>query len=609
MGQLTYNEVNQIMRTATRASITPIPPEGLNKQQIFFWKVKNDFAWFAENFLKIRTKSGELKPFVLNDAQIMVEALDRYCIAHNLPRRFVILKARQTGMSTYSEAKLLHQTITNSYTNSLVIAHDDRSSSALFSMTKLYFDELHPVVKPMKKYSNEKLLHFENPDENDINKGLRSSIRVQSAGSGEVGRGLTFRCVHTSELAFFPDARTTMLALLQAVPDDPKCLVIYESTANGIGDYFHTTWETSSKGESDILPIFLPWFSDPTYTKQFYTTEQRENFIELVNTTYRDEEGRVVHTDEYNLMQEYDLTYEQLFWYDWVLKNKCNNDPEQRSQEYPSTPDEAFLSTGRPRFSISMLKKYRKQTKEPVRTGYLEWVNRGKSVKFIEDKFGYIKLWQEPQADKFYCIGADVAEGKASGDYSVAIVGDENFDCIASWYGHIDPDLFGEELVKFALYFNEAYLGIENNNHGLATLKAVQRLEYWNIYYTKTYDKISDQLSTKMGWSTNTRTKPMMIDKLAEFIREGYIGIKWDLLVSELISYIIEDNGSTNAQTGCHDDTVMACAILLQVLLEGRGENYVPETPHDELKRRKEPTERNEIIDDLFEQEQEIECT
>ena len=180
--------------------------------------------------------------------------------------------------------------------------------------------------------------------------------------------------------------------------------------------------------------------------------------------------------------------------------------------------------------------------------------------------------------DKFYGIGADVAEGLIDGDYSVGLVGDDNFDICASWYGHIDPDLFGEELVKLGVFYNQAYLGIEANNHGLTTIKAVQRLEYWNLFFTKTYDKISETLTQKVGWYTTNRTKPLMINKLAEFIREKYIGIPWITLVNECLTYIIEDNGSTNAQEGCHDDTVMACAILLQVLLEGKGENFVPES-------------------------------
>jgi hypothetical protein len=162
--------------------------------------------------------------------------------------------------------------------------------------------------------------------------------------------------------------------------------------------------------------------------------------------------------------------------------------------------------------------------------------------------------------------------------------------------------LFGEELVKLAVYYNQGYLGIESNNHGLTALKSVQRLEYWNIFFQKTYDKISDTISQKIGWGTNTRTKPLMINKLAEFIREKWLGIKWTTLINECLTYIIEDNGATNAQEGCHDDTVMSCAIALQLVLEGKGENYIPEAPEEKTKPKKDSFMKHHDEDDMDEE-------
>ena len=198
---------------------------------------------------------------------------------------------------------------------------------------------------------------------------------------------------------------------------------------------------------------------------------------------------------------------------------------------------------------------------------------------------------------KTYSIGADVAEGLSHGDYSCAMVGDDDtFDVVAQWHGHIDPDLFGMELIKLGRYFNNAYIGCERNNHGLTTLTTIKKEEYWNIFFTKTYDKISDKQSQKIGWETNSRTKPFMIDKLREYIREHYLGVYSDLAISEMFTYIIEDNGSTNAQEGSHDDTVVALAIMLQLMLEGRSAEYVPEIPIDQR-----ANHMPEIVDELFE--------
>lgn len=517
------------------------------------------------------------------------------------------------GISTLTEGLIFQDTSTNEFVNSMIIAHEDKATQNLFNMSKLYYDELPSVIKPMKKYSNGKELTFENPTTDDVermrNPGLRSKITVHTANTVEAGRSSTIHNLHASEVAFFPNARTTMLGLLQCVPDTPETMVILESTANGVGDYFHDLWNKSVRGENDFVPVFLPWFTDSTYSRPFESEEEKNDFIQQVNQSFKTHDEKIARTEEYELLTKFNLTYEQLNWRRWAIANKCGGDEEGFRQEYPSTPEEAFIATGRPRFQIASLRKYGTVTKEPIMRGYLRWDVKGKTVRFEEDKKGYIAIWSKPEK-RYYAIGADVAEGLKEGDYSCGVVGTEDFDIVASWYGHIDPDIFGEELVKLAIFYNEAYLGVEANNHGLTTLKAIQRLEYWNIFYQKTYDKINDVLTTKMGWTTSTRTKPLMIDKLAEFVREIYLGIPWDVLISEMTTYIIEDNGSTNAQTGCYDDTVMATAILLQVLLEGKGENYTPETPHDYSGSvAKKKSMDDDIVDPLFEKREKFECS
>jgi len=375
---------------------------------------------------------------------------------------------------------------------------------------------------------------------------------------------------------------------------------VLESTANGVGDYFHDMWQKATRGENDFIPIFLPWFIDPGYTRPFRSEVEKQQFIDEISSTTLDINGNKIHTYEYELMNKHELTPEQLNWRRYTIANKCQGDEILFMQEYPSTAEEAFISSGRPKFSIKSLKKYQTLTKEPVR-GYL-FNNADGSVSFVEDDGGYVSIWQKPEPDAFYAIGADVAEGLINGDFSCGLVGNSDFDIVAMWHGHIDADLFGIELIKLAKYYNDAYLGVENNNHGLTTLSTIKREEYWNLYFSKSYDRISDTMTQKLGWTTSVRTKPLMIDKLAEFIREMYIGIYSDLIVSEAFTYVIEDNGKTNAQSGCYDDTIMAAAILLQLLLEGKGEFYTPEIPIDQ---RKETI--RDILDPLFEKEDELE--
>ncbi len=292
----------------------------------FFYNVKHNRKWYMEKFLKIRDKKSQLIQFKLNPAQTIVEDLMQKCEREKRLKRFIVLKARQMGLSTYFEGAIFHDTSTNSLKNSMIIAHEEKATSNLFQMSKLYYEELPDVIRPMKRLSNEKALTFENPssDENEKqkNSGLRSKITVATANTVDTGRSATIHNLHASEVAFFPNAKVTMLGLLQCVPDELNTLVVLESTANGVGDYFHQMWQMAVKGENDFIPVFLAWFTDPTYSRSFPTKETRNEFIRKIDAVYYDQFGKKVNTYEYNLKEKYDLTYEQLYWREWAIKNK-----------------------------------------------------------------------------------------------------------------------------------------------------------------------------------------------------------------------------------------------------------------------------------------------
>lgn len=538
---------------------------------------------YIPNFLMIRNKDAELVKFKPNQPQKRLRDTIQKLRDEGKPVRIIILKARQMGFSTYTEADCFHQTVTNTMFSSTIIAHEEPASQNLYNMFKRYYDNLPDAIRPMRKRNNAKELLFENPTTDDFEKhrnpGLQSTVKVATAKNTATGRSQTINYLHASEVAFWDDPKTTFTGLLQCVPHSAKSTVIMESTANGVGDYFYDMWHNAVNGKNEFVPLFFAWFEMQEYSLPFDTEQEKEEFMKEVNYTFKDAEGKTVYTEEYELMRDFGVSYEQLKWRRWCINNNCNGDVEQFHQEYPSTPEEAFIASGRPRFSIQAIKQYRRKT-EQGQIGRLE--TSGGRIVFVPDENGEIEMWKMPEEGKHYCIGADVAEGLINGDFSVAYVGDDDFDICMKYRTHIDPDLFGKEIVKIAKFYNEAYVGCENNNHGHTALRAMQELEYWNIFFTKSYDKIADTVTQKIGWSTNSRTKPLMINKLAEYVRNLWLGIKDKTLVQEMFTYIIEDNGSTNAQQGCHDDCVMACAILLQVLLEGKGENFTPYLPKED---------------------------
>lgn len=577
------------------------------KQQLFAYKLRNDRVWYMENFLKIRNKDSKLVSFSVNKAQHMINEIIEEDTKNCKPKRYIVLKARQLGVSTFTEGYIYHDTSTRENVNSIIIAHEEKATLNLFNMSKLFYEGCPMAIRPMKKYSNGKELVFENPTPDDQEKlknpGLRSKITIATAGTSDTGRSGTYHNVHVSEMAFFPNPKNTMTALLQCVPDTPNTFVCIESTANGVGGYFYDMWHEAVKGKNDFTPIFLAWFCDEEYTLDFPSKAAKNKFIKEVNTLSPDSSGKMVHTDEWLLKEQYNLTWEQLYWRAKTIANKCNGDLEMFKQEYPSNPEEAFIASGRPKFDMKAVKEYELNCSDPKAVGDL--MKSGGNI-IINDNFdGPFKMWIPPQPNGRYCIGGDVAEGLARGDYSVGVVVDESLNVCAKWRGHIDPDLFGKELVKMARMYNEAYIAIENNNHGLTTLKAILNEEYYDIFYTKQYDRVADEMTKKIGWSTNAKTKPPLIDKLAEFIRERFLGL-WDLeIVMELFSYVIDDQGKTNAQEGKHDDCVMALAIALQAFLEGRGQDYLPEIVKDDIGslNKKENFDVPEIIDELFESE------
>jgi hypothetical protein len=178
-----------------------------------------------------------------------------------------------------------------------------------------------------------------------------------------------------------------------------------------------------------------------------------------------------------------------------------------------------------------------------------------------------LKIWELPQRGREYVIGADVSEGVKGGDYSVAdIIDKKTLKTVAKWRGLVDPDVFGRKLEQLGRFYNFALIGCEINNHGLAVVQRLRDLYYRNLYRRETgLDEGFESPTAKLGWKTDMRTKPLMIDYLAEAIRERLITDYDMVFVREAMTYVIDDNGRTNAEEGTFDDTVIAKAIALQM--------------------------------------------
>jgi hypothetical protein len=516
------------------------------KQKELLAKMKYDFTYYAPKNLKIRTKDGKLESFSLNTMQMKIDVEIERQKKLGIPIRIIILKYRQGGASTYTEGRIFHSTSTQKFMNSLIVAHEDDASTNLFNMSKLFYDELPDGLKPMKKASNSKEVVFENPSsdstEKEVNPGLRSRIKIATANNLGAGRSSTIHNLHASEVGFWRDGKTIMLGLMQAVPNTPNTMVVLESTANGVGGYFYEEWQRAKNGESDFVALFFAWFEEPQYEMD-------------VPIDFKPTDEEIVMMNRFP-----DITHRKLMWRRWCIKNNCGGDTELFKQEYPSDDIEAFLMSGRPRFDTQVLREYLDQCTDGQR-GYLE--RMGGSVQFIPDPKGYLEVWRKPY-DEHY-IGADVAKGLITGDASAAPVFDNNYNLNALWHGRIDPDLFADQLISLGTWYKDALIAVEENNHGLTVLNSM-KADYWNLYKRTSHNKITDETKQELGWYTSEQTKKLAIDNLARLIRERRLGIKSKRFIQECLTYVIGDDGKTNAQQGGHDDIVMGAAIILYVM-------------------------------------------
>ena len=225
----------------------------------------SDFPFYAKSALKIRTKEGQIKPFVLNPAQQILDKAVQDQLKTEGKVRVIILKARQQGLSTYVGGYLYHQASQRPAQKALVVSHLADSTRALFDLTRRYHEHCPEILRPHTKYSSRRELSF------DV---LDSSYVVATAGGDSVGRGETLTQVHASELAFWPKstAQDIWTGLTQAVPNTPGTSIFVESTANGITGVFYDLWQGAVAGENGFVPVFIPWFADPTYREQHRQT-------------------------------------------------------------------------------------------------------------------------------------------------------------------------------------------------------------------------------------------------------------------------------------------------------------------------------------------------
>jgi len=298
-------------------------------------ELRGDYAHYAAKCLMIRTKSGRIKSFVFNRAQRHVHEQLEAQRQTTGKVRALILKGRQQGCSTYVGGRYYHRASHVKGVKVFILTHQEEATKNLFEMVMRFHDHCPRRVKPDTGAANAKELNFP---------GLDSGYKVGTAGTKAVGRSATIQLFHGSEVGFWPHAQTHAAGVLQAVPDAPGTEVILESTANGVGNYFHKTWSDAERGVNGFVAIFVPWYWQDEYRKP-------------VPKEFVPDEAEREHAALYGL----DL--EQLAWRRTKIAEL--KDPILFKQEYPASAAEAFQMSGHDSFiAPALVAKARKASCE-----------------------------------------------------------------------------------------------------------------------------------------------------------------------------------------------------------------------------------------------------
>ena len=518
-------------------------------------RLKTDEEYYFPRILKIITKKKKLVPFELNPMQLKVKAALDAQEKETGMIRAIILKARQHGVSTYVQGKYYHRCSMNRYRKALIVSHELDSAEHIMGMSRIFLQESPLELVPMTRRSNRREILFENPDfdpRKKNNPGLRSHLRIDTANDVDIGASMTLTDLHLSEVARWPNASRTLTSLLQAIPDEPGTSVIFESTAMGVGGEFHRRYMEAKSGLSGYIAIFIAWFENPEYS---FPIRKGEIF------DWDD--------DEIKLKKKFNLSDEQLKWRRITIRDKCNGKISTFQQEYPSTDEEAFLTSGSKKYDIEIIETAAKHVIPPIAVGGLEEDQETKEVRFNSNRRGLLQIWEFPERGKQYAIAADVGEGLADGDDSVATVWEyRSWEQVAMFKGKCSPEDFGGVLYDLGRYYGNCLVAPESNSVGLTTCVILKNLTYSNIYYTRKKDEKTNERTRKIGFLTTSRTRNIGIGLLGKAMKEDDITIRAKEIIDQIKTFVVKEGGKIEADEGCMDDCVMSTIIFVSVATE-----------------------------------------
>ena len=518
----------------------------------------DDPSKLIELCFTVVNKDKREEPFFLNDVQkefinILNQAIKDFEDGLITSISLLVLKGRQQGFTTLITAYQLAAIITRRNFEGLTLADESSNAEAIFqNKAKFIYDRLPEILKPTEKYNSKRQLLFEK---------LNSSWAINTA-TKEVGRSRTINFFHGSECGFWRDGISSIQASLGET-FTKNAIKIYESTANGFND-FREMWKSGAH-----INCFFQWWKTKEYRLNFETKNMRTKFLNDIDRN----KGEWIYDRLKWLRDEKKLDENQLYWY--FKKYQGYIDKELIKQEYPCTPDEAFVASGKCYFNKDNIIKRIDLLEEQENTiediGYFKHdivIKNDRKVitdiKWISDPLGCIKLIKKPEEYKPYVLGGDTA-GEGSDNFTGIVTDNTNGKIAAVLKHEQDETFYTRQIYCLGWYYNKALIGLETNFSTYPTKMLAEEYEYPNLYVRDKEDDYTGKIVKAYGFRTDRNTRPLILAELQRIINEEPESITDIEIFKEALTFVKNEKGRPEAQEGSHDDLVMGTAITYYI--------------------------------------------
>ena len=530
-------------------------------------RVTEDFEYWCVRCVTIKEKNtGRNVPLVLNRPQRrLLAAMESQRMA-GLPVRVILLKARQWGGSTLAQMYMAWmQLVRHKGWNSLIVGHKHGSSK---NIKQMYNRLLRHYPRDFIEDGAGALRFTKVEGQSNVQQIVSRDCLVitGSSLSEDAARGNDISMAHLSEVAYWKESAMhnpddVVRSVCGSVTLEPETVIVLESTANGVGDYFHDEWLRAQQGVSDKLPVFVPWHEIDIYTK-----------------AVADPLALWQEMDEYeHALWDDGCTLEQINWYHH--KRREYRQHELMMAEYPTSDSEAFATSGHNPFPREHLDTLEKDcTFSPVLVGDIQADGQSgerakRNIHLVKASNGLLKVWDMPERSPLaavkYMVVVDVGGRSDSSDYTVMAVWQMRSQhhkaaIVAQWRGHIDHDALLWKAMQLAMFYNNALLVVESNTLTNEAARAGES-DYILERVSRVYGRVYQRAPSKFGFHTNVKTKNKVVVALIKALRD-HSYIERDIEAVNEMRFYEQHNGRYEARRGKHDDILMTRAIGLYLM-------------------------------------------